>query len=208
MPTNFPTSVDNFTNPTANDSLNLPSHSTQHANANDAIEAIEDYLLNGASRAGLVLIKSQTIGSGVASVVVPDAFNATYENYRIVVANSNASAGGTNIRLTFNNSAGSTYYFAGNYLIYNGTNVFLGDNNISSSTIALSGTNSTTNFSLDLYSPFLASRTTFNGQYTTNAYSGNFGGLENSAVSQTGFTLALAGTLTGGIIYVYGYRKS
>jgi len=47
MPTNFPTSVDNFTNPTANDSLNLPSHSTQHANANDAIEAIESYLLNG-----------------------------------------------------------------------------------------------------------------------------------------------------------------
>jgi hypothetical protein len=45
MPTNFPTSVDNFTNPTANDSLNLPSHSTQHANANDAIEAIETYAL-------------------------------------------------------------------------------------------------------------------------------------------------------------------
>jgi hypothetical protein len=49
MPTNFPTSVDNFTNPTANDSLNLPSHSTQHANANDAIEAVEDYLLNGSA---------------------------------------------------------------------------------------------------------------------------------------------------------------
>jgi hypothetical protein len=45
MPTNFPTSVDNFTNPTANDSLNLPSHSTQHANANDAIEAIETFAL-------------------------------------------------------------------------------------------------------------------------------------------------------------------
>ena len=45
MPTNFPTSVDNFTNPTANDSLNLPSHSTQHANANDAIEAIEAFAL-------------------------------------------------------------------------------------------------------------------------------------------------------------------
>jgi len=45
MPTNFPTGVDNFTNPTANDSLNLPSHSTQHANANDAIEAIENAIL-------------------------------------------------------------------------------------------------------------------------------------------------------------------
>lgn len=49
MPTNFPTSVDNFTNPTANDSLNLPSHSTQHANANDAIEAIENAIISPAT---------------------------------------------------------------------------------------------------------------------------------------------------------------
>ncbi len=56
MATNFPTSVDNFTNPTANDSLNLPSHSTQHTNANDAIEAIESYLIasNGPAPRGVV----------------------------------------------------------------------------------------------------------------------------------------------------------
>ena len=46
MPTNFPTSVDALTNPVSNDSLNSPSHSLQHANANDAIEAIEGFLLN------------------------------------------------------------------------------------------------------------------------------------------------------------------
>lgn len=46
MATNFPASVDAFTNPTSNDSLNSPSHSTQHANTNDAVEAIESYLLN------------------------------------------------------------------------------------------------------------------------------------------------------------------
>ena len=53
MPTNFPTGVDNFTNPTANDSLNIPSHSLQHANANDAIEAIETYVLDGKIFGGL-----------------------------------------------------------------------------------------------------------------------------------------------------------
>jgi hypothetical protein len=47
MATNFPTGVDTFTNPVSNDSLNSPSHSVQHANANDAIEAIEGYILNG-----------------------------------------------------------------------------------------------------------------------------------------------------------------
>jgi hypothetical protein len=46
MATNFPTSVDVLTNPVSNDSLNSPSHSAQHANANDAIEAIETYVLN------------------------------------------------------------------------------------------------------------------------------------------------------------------
>jgi hypothetical protein len=45
MATNFPTSVDVLTNPVSNDSLNSPSHSAQHANANDAIEAIESFVL-------------------------------------------------------------------------------------------------------------------------------------------------------------------
>jgi hypothetical protein len=41
MATQFPTNLDNFTNPLPGDKLNSPSHSTQHTNANDAIEAIE-----------------------------------------------------------------------------------------------------------------------------------------------------------------------
>ena len=43
MATNFPLSLDNFTNPTVNDSLNSATvpHSAQHANANDAIEALQ-----------------------------------------------------------------------------------------------------------------------------------------------------------------------
>jgi hypothetical protein len=65
MATNFPTSVDNFTNPTANDSLNLPSHSTQHANANDAIEAIETYALQGLNYAEFLHIQDRKAsGSG------------------------------------------------------------------------------------------------------------------------------------------------
>jgi hypothetical protein len=45
MPTNFPTSVDSLVNPLSTDPQNAPSHSAQHSNANDAIEAIETYLL-------------------------------------------------------------------------------------------------------------------------------------------------------------------
>ena len=40
MATNFPTSLDTLTNPTATDTLDSPPHDEQHADANDAIEAL------------------------------------------------------------------------------------------------------------------------------------------------------------------------
>ena len=51
MAINFPTSLDNFTNPTSANTLDSPSHSTQHSDANDAIEALEAKLGVGASPA-------------------------------------------------------------------------------------------------------------------------------------------------------------
>jgi len=41
MATNFPTSLDSLSNPASDDKLNSPSHSTQHINSNDSIEALE-----------------------------------------------------------------------------------------------------------------------------------------------------------------------
>ena len=41
MATNFPASLDTLTNPTSSDSLSSPSHSAQHANVNDAVEALQ-----------------------------------------------------------------------------------------------------------------------------------------------------------------------
>ena len=48
MATNFPSSQDSFTNPTSSDTLDSPDHAAQHANVNDAVEAIELALLDGA----------------------------------------------------------------------------------------------------------------------------------------------------------------
>lgn len=49
MPTNFPASLDTLTNPIATDKENVVSHAGQHANANDAIEAIQAKVGVGAS---------------------------------------------------------------------------------------------------------------------------------------------------------------
>lgn len=38
---NFPTSLDSLTNPTSSDKLNSPAHASQHADANDILEALE-----------------------------------------------------------------------------------------------------------------------------------------------------------------------
>lgn len=52
MATNFPTSLDNFTNPVSGNTLDSPSHSLQHSDLNDAVEALETKLGVGASPAG------------------------------------------------------------------------------------------------------------------------------------------------------------
>lgn len=41
MSTNFPTALDTLTNPASTDSVSTVSHASQHANANDAIEALQ-----------------------------------------------------------------------------------------------------------------------------------------------------------------------
>ena len=41
MASNYPTSIDNFTNPTSSDSMSAVPHATQHSDINDAVEALE-----------------------------------------------------------------------------------------------------------------------------------------------------------------------
>jgi hypothetical protein len=49
LSTDFPGGIDTFTNPTSTDTLDNPSHSDQHADVNDAIEAIETWVFGGTS---------------------------------------------------------------------------------------------------------------------------------------------------------------
>jgi hypothetical protein len=52
MAISFPSSLDNFTNPTDTDPMSNPSHPLQHSDLNDAVEALEAKLGVGASPAG------------------------------------------------------------------------------------------------------------------------------------------------------------
>ncbi len=64
MSTQYPTSLDNFINPTANDKLNSVTvpHHQQHADLNDAIEAVQTVL--GVNPAGShVTVKDRIIAA-------------------------------------------------------------------------------------------------------------------------------------------------
>lgn len=209
MATNFPTSVDVLTNPVSNDSLNSPSHSTQHANANDAIEAVEDYLLNGAGRSGLVLLKTQAVGSGVSSVNVTAAFNATYENYKIIYSGGVASGAGY---LTFKLGTSSSGWYGGlNRVDYStGAVSGLGVNNPAQFSYAGALNVGTCGMNIDLFAPFAVKYTLLNAFYIAsgNFYGSAVGDHEVNA-SYTDFTIATStGTITGGTIYVYGYKAA
>jgi hypothetical protein len=207
MATNFPTSVDVLTNPVSNDSLNSPSHSAQHANANDAIEAVEDYLLNGAGKSGLVLVKSQAVGTGVASVTVTDAFNANYLNYKIIYAGGVKSVADA-IKLNF---VGSTtgYNFALLYSTFTtATPLAAVGSNQAAFDFVGGGDGNGAYLSCELMRPFDTSYTSFSattyGLVTTSGY---VSGIHKVGSSFSSFTLTpVSGTLTSGTIWVYGYK--
>lgn len=81
---NYPTSLDSFTNPSSVDSLSAPSHSQQHSDANDAIEALEAKVGIGTSTAG-----SATAGH----VLVASAGGTT--SWTTVSAGAISTTGGT-----------------------------------------------------------------------------------------------------------------
>ena len=74
MATSYPGALDSFTNPTTSDRQSSPSHSTQHANINDAMEAVQALLgATGAHFPGGITIKPS---SAVTAFTYDQNFNA------------------------------------------------------------------------------------------------------------------------------------
>ena len=78
MATNFPTSLDNLTNPAGSDPVNNPSHASQHADLNDAIEKLEEKVgvNNSAVTTSLDYRVKQLETNPVASYTDEEARNA------------------------------------------------------------------------------------------------------------------------------------
>lgn len=160
------------------------------------------------NKVGLWLIKTQTIGTTVSSVVVSDVFSADYENYKIIVSGGTSSSTNTNLNLTLGSTTTGYYYggYTSSFVSSSGSPFF--GNNAASFPFGTASLQNTCDGTL--IRPFATDETIIYGEYSNINTSGNGGwikGFVNNTTSYTAFTLTPGtGTLTGGTIYVYGYR--
>jgi hypothetical protein len=160
---------------------------------------------------GLWLVKTQTIGTTVGSVTVSSAFSADYDAYRIVVAGGTGSTT-DGVAVGMSGGPATGYYYGLVYAIYASTAVNANVNtNNGANWQFVGGTTAgqAASFVFDLYNPFLTKYTTIhNGSYAGGLTAGTGNGYLASTSSFTGFVIApQSGTLTGGTISVYGYKK-
>lgn len=241
MASNFPSSLDSFTDPLSNSPLNNPSHAGQHQDLNNSVEQLEVKMGVGASAAtsatsgqvltangsggsswqepavtaaqfatvGLVYVTHTTVGTGVSSIVVSNCFSSTMENYRVVWVGGYGSNNGTALRCTVSGATGSNYNYGGYYAEY--STGILGGSGSAGQTSWVIGEVSTVALSviIEFYRPQVSSAyTQIVAQVTGHQYGRTMHGHDTSASSSTGFTIVPgAGTLTGGTVTVFGYKK-
>lgn len=108
MATNFPASLDSLTNPQGTDSVQAVSHAAQHANANDAIEALE-------ARVGVT-------GSAVATsltnrLAVLESASVDTEAIQDIIGGMVEGNTETDITVTYDDSTGKLNFAAGANLV-------------------------------------------------------------------------------------------
>jgi len=177
-----------------------------------AIEALGDAIdatVFALPSAGLTLVKSQTIGSAVSTVAVTGAFSTTYEAYKILITGGVGSAD-TEIQLQM--GATTTGYYEVRFgANYSGTTAgpFATSNGSKWTDVGVARSTNGLDVNIEIGSPFTAKNTYFSARRvsTNNAYQ-VLGYLANTT-SYTDFTInPVSGTLTGGLIRVYGYKVS
>jgi hypothetical protein len=157
---------------------------------------------------GLTWISSTTIGSAVSTATVSSAFSTTYDNYKIIISGGVGSAAQF---LRFQLGSAAAAYYAGFSAVNYGTN--LNENSVVNNGAIFSNAGImdtlNINMNLEVQSPFLTKPTYVSGSIATSGRAGAFAGVLSDSTSYTSFTVSpSAGTMTGGTITVYGYRKA
>ena len=156
---------------------------------------------------GLWLVKTVTIGSGVASVPVTDAFSSTYDNYLITMSNGSMSTANTiNIQIGAVVTSYRWQFIYGNWA---GSALATGTVTGTNFQYCGSGNSDGLHMNCTVMSPNLPKGTKIvSDASASGSFSGNMTGLLPTTTQYTDFTvIPNSGTLTGGTIRVYGYRN-
>jgi hypothetical protein len=156
---------------------------------------------------GLTLISATTVGSAVASVTVSSAFSSTYANYKIMWSGGSSSDSDVNVKMILGATSTAYYSIRSGYRYAASAFDFVDANNGTAWTVTGTvGTN--TNLNMELLQPNLAKITLFNSSWQSATGIAFSAGYQNSNTQFTAFTLTPdTGTLTGGVIRVYGYTN-
>ena len=162
------------------------------------------YLANS----GLVYIKSQTVGTAVASVTVTGAFSAEFDSYKIIYTGGVCS---TNLHIGFQLGTTATGYYGGLIYINDASNIPTGVLDVNAAQFSFSGGGTTSHclINTELHNPFTANWTLMNNFNMSFANYATYNGSLRNTTSYTSFKLTpTGGTITGGTITVYGYREA
>jgi hypothetical protein len=154
----------------------------------------------------LELVKTQTIGAGVASVTVTDAFSADYDAYKIVITGGTGSA---NRHFRFRLGAvTSGYQWVFVYTSYDSTVLAVASSTGTAIEYTGQSTTSSLAANIEVQNPFLTEHTFVQSATATPTDAGTTSGTLPTTTSYTDFTVFVGtGTITGGTIRVYGYRN-
>lgn len=153
-----------------------------------------------------------TIGTAVSSITITDCFSEDFKNYRMLIRTySNSSA---DERLDIQLRSGSTtaitnYYTAWLYANYStsASGVAAGSNVSAIRYVATAiGTDGMSGV-LDILAPYDSRPTRFNGSTSRTDLSGTVNGYHSASTSYSSCVLTVAaGTVTTGLIQIYGYN--
>jgi hypothetical protein len=142
---------------------------------------------------------------------VSNAFSADFQNYRIIYTGgvSSGAAQALNLQL---GSATTNYFSGATFTVYaTGANGNVNNNNTLPYFQYAGSCDSTlgTFLTVDLFNPFDSTRFTgMGGSFIVTDVAGHTGGVHKTNASYTAFTITPgSGSITGGTIRVYGYRK-
>ena len=162
---------------------------------------------------GLWLVKTQTIGSAVASVDVTDAFSSDFDNYRITVSGFTCSAGGAAMLISCVTTSGvvnASNWIGNTFYITAGGAGALTNANVTNAGACEVGYGSTAIGSImsDILGPQAARPTNVRFNDCDESYWRVGAFFLNNTTNFTRIRFALnSGTMTGGTIRIYGMRN-